>query len=97
MPFGRVNNKMSHKKYSMSITEEERQWFHELAKAERKSIPIMIIECFRNKSRKLKISLPEEIIPDNKRIYRKEDHKFTYKEMYLKDLLENSIQINSRL
>ena len=81
----------------MTITEEERNWFHELAKAERKSIPIMIIECFRNKSRKLEIPLPKEIIPDNKRIFRKEDHEFTYKNIYLRNLIEKPIQIKSRL
>ncbi len=85
---------MKHKKYSMAITEEERKWFHELAKVERKSIATMIIHCFRRKSEQLGIPLPEDIIPDNKRIYREDDHDITFKGLYIKRITENNVQIS---
>ncbi len=85
---------MKHKKYSMFITEGERKWFHELSKAERKSIPAMIIHCFRRKSEQLGIPLPEDIIPDNKRIYREVDHSLTFKGLYVKELCKEELQIS---
>lgn len=60
---------MRHKKYSMTITEDEREWFHSLAKTQKTSIPLLIIHCFRKQSKQLGINLPENIIPDNKRQY----------------------------
>lgn len=84
---------MKHKKYSMCITEDERQWFHDLAKAERKSIALMIIQCFRKKSEHLGISIPQSIIPDNKRKYRSDDHGITFKELYVKELVKEDLQL----
>ncbi len=85
---------MKHKRYAMAITDGERKWFHELAKTERKSIPTMIIQCFRKRSEQLGIPLPEDIIPDNKRIYREDDHDITFKGLYIKRLTENNVQIS---
>lgn len=85
---------MKHKKYSMTLTEEEREWFHELAKSEKKSIAIMIIECFRKKSDKLGIVLPVNTIPDNKRKYHVEDHSTTYKELNFRELTEEIFQMS---
>lgn len=82
------------KKYSMVITDDERNWFHELAKQEKKSIPTMIIACFRKKSEKLGIPLPHNIIPDNKRLYRNYDHSHLYREGSLKKMLEENPQIS---
>lgn len=85
---------MEHKKYSMATTENERNWFHTLSKKEKKSIPLMIIECFRKKSRILGIPLPEKIIPDHKRNYRKYDHCPQDRENSLKRMLEESPQLS---
>ncbi len=85
---------MSRKKYSMVITEDERNWFHEIAKEERKSIPFMIIECFRKKSEKLGIPLPNNIISNIKRLYRESDHTSLHREFSFKKLMEETPQLN---
>ena len=85
---------MKHKKYSMTITEEERKWFHELAKSEKKSIAIMIIECFRKKSEQLGIILPEKIILDNKRQYHYNEQADSYKELYDREIKEENFQMS---
>ena len=85
---------MKHKKYSMTITEEERNWFHELAKVEKKSIAIMIIECFRKKSEQLDIDLPENTIPDNKRHYHYNEQIVPYKELSVREIKEENFQIS---
>lgn len=54
----------------------------------------MIIECFRKKSRTLGIPLPEKIIPDHKRSYRKYDHYPQDRENSLKRMLEESPQLS---
>ena len=85
---------MKNKRYSMTLTEEEREWFHELANTEKKSIAIMIIECFRKKSEKLGITLPVNTIPGNKRKYRENDHSPPYKDFYLREIKEENFQMN---
>jgi len=85
---------MSRKKYSMVITEDERNWFHEIAKEERKSIPFMIIECFRKKSDELGIPLPNNIISDIKRMYREYDHTGLQRGLSFKKVLEETPQLN---
>lgn len=84
---------MKHKKYSMSITEDERQWIHELAKAEKKSIALMIIQCLRKKSEHLGISLPRSIIPYNKRQYQGDYHDSTKRETSFRKIMKEDLQI----
>ena len=84
---------MKHKKYSISITEDERQWFHELAKVEKKSIALMIIQCLRKKSEHLGISLPQRIIPYNKRQYRGDYHGSTNRKTSFRKIMEEDLQI----
>ena len=85
---------MKHKKYSMTITEEERTWFHELARAEKISIPLLIRQCFRKKSEQLGIALPENTIQDNKRHYNYNEHAVSNKELYVREIKEENFQIN---
>ena len=85
---------MKHKKYSMSLTEDERCWFHDLAKAEEKSIPFMIIECFRKKSERLGILFPETIIPDHKRVYREDYHSSINRTIGSRKISEEDFQLN---
>lgn len=77
----------------MSITEDERQWFHDLAKAEKKSIALMIIQCLRKKSEHLGISLPQSIIPHNKRQYREDYDGSTNREISLRKTMKEDLQI----
>ena len=86
-------NLMKHKKYSMSITEDERQWFHELAKVEKKSIALMIIQCLRKKSEHLGISFPQNIIPYNKRQYREDSYGSTNREIPFRKIMKEDLQI----
>ena len=84
---------MGSKKYSMVITEDERTWLHKIARQEKKSISLMIIECFRKKSRILGIPLPGNRIPDNRRNYQEFGY-VSQREISLKKILEEIPQLS---
>ena len=83
---------MKHKKYSMSITEDERQWLYELARAERKSIALLIVQCLRKRSKHLGIALPQTIIPNNKRQYQEDYYVSTNREISVRKIIKEDLQ-----
>ena len=67
---------------SLIVTEEERQWIHNLAKTNKSSVPIMLITLLDLLSKHLGIELPKDRLK-RRVFYTQGENKYTSKQEFM--------------